>query len=161
MENSDHLHAPAAFNEGINKGQGLYRGLGQVQGQFGDSAEMCLFPLPGIEPRLLNYPARSLFHMLYLLFWAQNSFIWNTKVQEHLSQYSMLRAGPMNLGLIPSRGKMFFSSSWRLRYALGPFSYWENDWCVKPAAQLHLVPRLRMCGAIPPLPYPSYWCGAP
>jgi len=31
---------------------------------------------------------------------------------------------------------------------------------VKPTARLHLVPRLRMHGAIPPLPNTSSWHGA-
>jgi hypothetical protein len=31
---------------------------------------------------------------------------------------------------------------------------------VKLTTRLHLVPRLRMCEAVPPLPNISSWCGA-
>jgi hypothetical protein len=31
---------------------------------------------------------------------------------------------------------------------------------VEVISHLHQVPELRMCGAIPPLPHMSTWCGA-
>jgi len=54
----------------------------------------------------------------------------------------------------------------------GPDQFWSlpslpsgvyrghNSRGAKPIAHLHLVPKLIMCGTIPPLPHVSSWCGA-
>jgi hypothetical protein len=61
MEVNSQLHAPAVLSLGYSPRYAFYRRLGRPQswaGRYGEGKN--LLPLPGIKPRLLGRPARSL-----------------------------------------------------------------------------------------------------
>jgi hypothetical protein len=72
-----------------------------------------------------------------------------------------------NLNSIPGRGKIFFSTPQRLhcprthptsyRMSTGVLSSGVQQLGLKLTTHLHLVPRLRMHGSIPPLSHTSTW----
>jgi hypothetical protein len=112
--------------------------------QDGQATRIVKFSMPGSEC------ANCIFNHYYICKWYQNSSV---------SIVTRLQAEQLkNCVLTPSRGNRFYLFSKASMLALGPtqptgelISWGYSGWGVELTMHLHLVPRLRVIGATPPL----------
>jgi hypothetical protein len=91
---------------------------------------------------VLHIPPEQLLYVWFDILWEQVMKIqvfWDTAQSHMAQQFSLLKTSRLALGASSSR-------------TTGVLSQGKSSWGVKLTTYLHLVPRLRMCGAIPLLP---------